>query len=133
MDGQYQFTDNNDPEYTAGIFRWRDTGKTIHISDISQPHTITIAGREDGIVIDKIYLRRIAGSSWDIDWPCFQGATMRRSGVKVDDRKYATRSVSSDEITADFNVGNRSERTLNVSCLLADYEENGMLGELKQE
>lgn len=133
LDGQYQFTDNNDPEYMAGVFRWRDTGKTIHISDISQPHTITIAGREDGIVIDKIYLRRIAGSSWDIDWPCFQGATMRRSGVTVDDRTYATLNVSSDEITADFNVGNRSERTLDVSCLLADYEENGMLGEFKQE
>ena len=133
MDGQYQFTDNNDPEMTAGIFRWRDTGKTIHVSDISKPHTITIAGREDGIVIDKIYLRRIAGSSWDIDWPCFQGATMRRSETVEEECTGVDITVSDEDIQADFTVVNHSEDGLNAWCILASYKKDGTLSAVKQE
>jgi GH43 family beta-xylosidase len=84
LDGSYQFTDNNDPEHTAGVFRWRNTGGTIAVDDISRAYTITIAGREDGIAIDKIFIRKVSGSNGDTDWPSFQGAVMKREVREIE-------------------------------------------------
>ena len=98
LDGVYQFRHEGDPTYHGGfegIPRWVQTGTatgsasagTIQINDASQPHTITIAGCEDGYVIDKICLLRISGVSslsyW-IPWPGLHSAVMSRSLAEIE-------------------------------------------------
>lgn len=81
LNGRYIGIDENDPTNQNGVYRWRNTGRNITITDVTRPYTFTIAGCEDGIVIDKIYLRKVSGSNGDTDWPCFQGAPMFRGDV----------------------------------------------------